>query len=226
MGNRLSVYDQLIGECVMSPSNTTINTSLGEFELFPKNSAVSHYIDGREKPHCRGFLHFIVSYSIPCVILLRAFEPSSVKWFYLLYKLVPYLMSSFHHFYDFKTVDGLEYARWVDARMLNVSIAATAVCFSNVHYSFHVAMCLLGVGYDNNMFKCSYALGSMLSILWSGVSVNLWCFMMANYIGACVLFARKLSGKGELTHHSRKWWGFHEDFHLLMFVGDLIPLLF
>jgi hypothetical protein len=115
MGNRLAMFDLLIDERI-NASCTNVNTALGEFELFPKDAAVVHYIDGREKPHLRGCLHFIVSYSIPFVILLRVFDPSSVKWFYLLGKLVPYIASAFHHFYDFKTVDGLNCARGVDSR--------------------------------------------------------------------------------------------------------------
>jgi hypothetical protein len=107
-----------------------------------------------------------------------------------------------------------------------VSIAVNGLCFSNVHYLFHVAMCLLGVGYDKCVVKCAYAVITMMGLLWAGVPVYLWCFMMVNYVAACVLYTAKISSKHELSHHSRQWWGFHEDFHVLMFVGDLIPLMF
>jgi predicted membrane channel-forming protein YqfA (hemolysin III family) len=225
MGNRLSMFDQIIEERVAAPS-THINTSLGDFELFPKDAAVLHYIDGREKPHLRGCLHFIASYSIPVAILLRLVNPSSVKWVYLLGKLVPYLTSVFHHFYDFKTVGDLELVRRMDSRMMHVSIAVSGLCFSNVNYLWHLAMCGVGICYDKCAVKCVYALVSMLSLLWSDiVPVNLWCLMMVNYAAACVVFNRKISGKPEMVHHTRKWWGVHEDFHLLVLIGDMVPLL-
>jgi hypothetical protein len=225
MGNRLTMFDQFIDERAASPS-THISTTLGDFELCPKDAAVLHYIDGREKPHLRGCLHFIASYSISCVILLRLVDHSSVKWGYLLGKLVPYIASAFHHFYDFKTVGDLVVARRVDSRMMHLSIAVSGLCFSDMNYLWHVVMCGLGVCYNKRVVKCVYALASMLSILMSGrVPVNLWCLMVANYVAACVVFSMKLSGKPELVHHSRKWWGFHEDFHLLVIVGDMVPML-
>jgi predicted membrane channel-forming protein YqfA (hemolysin III family) len=221
MGNRLAKYAQF-----QSPTLLLSHKTAKNHDLFPKDGSIYHYIDGREKPYFRGCLHFVVSNTISCVILLKLFEPTSVKRLYLLGKLSSYLVSTLYHFYDFKTVGGMDVVRWLDSCMIYVSIAVSGLCFSNVHYRWHVMMCSLGFYYENFVLRYVYGLVTMGSILRSGVSVSWWSMMMANYVLGCVLFTMKFSGKYELFHHRRQLWGYHEDVHLFLLLADMIPLMF
>lgn len=206
-----------------------------------------YYSDGTRRPVMRGFLHALVSTSLLTVLLLVLTRVlSAPSWLLSLYftgKLVSHLSSAAYHLYQNFSHDNELKLLKLDTLMITVAMWAPTNLFvttlSEWRTLFLFMICatvcnayIIHLEFDRDyspFYRVALLLlfgpSQMIVIGWHvDYSATWWLGTFLYLTSSCAAPPMNHYIPSWFTpwHHWKGVWSFHEDFHLLLFLADLI----
>ena len=206
------------------------------------------YVDGTPKTVFRGVLHAVISVCSLIAILVSIVQPQlgAATRFHVM-KLSSHVASTTLHLAPFRTEQQMHFVARIDAVLIHLSIIGSSAISekairtaSGVTATMHgsvvvLASCnaLIYTIYPTLYTRCLVirialcVLHSALSLTEMGVVCGATPLLMATgasyLLGALCYVAASCASVENWRHRGkRRYWGFHEDFHLLVFVGDVL----
>ena len=208
-------------------------------------AAILRYVDGSRKTVFRGALHGLVSVAglgWMAWVWIRTTKPSSsspqISIFHGM-KLSSHVVSATLHLAPFRTIRQMRLVARLDALLIHLSIVGSsavsaastrdaALVPGYVHggtvalswclaqgrcHSARVALCIVHSA-------CSIAeIGAICGI------THLLGTVAACYLLGALCYVASLTPAENRRHRGRRrYWGYHEDFHALIFAGDVLSL--
>ena len=197
------------------------------------------YVDGTPKSHLRGIVHLTMF--ITYLHMMPIVDCGMVL--YTWGKMVSYMASVALHCYPYNTTSSFKNMMIIDYCMISISITTSGITFMpsnwirwypSVMAIMTLASIMLAVSGNplvmdmKNLMRASVlVLQSMLAGLSIGQADGWTCrswMMISLYSLGYLFYGMKLTSRKPLLHHGKKW-GYHEDFHIMTVIADVIPLM-
>lgn len=200
----------------------------------------AHYIDGTPKTVCRGVLHGLVSLAgLAWIAHTWTLRHASFTAFHAM-KLSSHMASALLHLAPFRAVWQLRAAEKLDALLIHLSIIGSsaissettrqsAVVSGRAHGGIVALSCtVLGLNFSQARIGLSIV-HSALTIAEIGTLCSFTYQLLvasACYLLGAVCYVASLTSAEDARHRGRerRYWGYHEDFHACIFVGDMLSL--
>lgn len=213
-------------------------------------AALPRYIDGSPKTLLRGVLHAAISVLAVVSMLVGVGGPlrvATVTTSFHVMKLSSHVVSATLHLAPFRTIRQMRFVARLDAVLIHLSIIGSSAisvaktrAASLIPGTLHGGIVALAscnaLAYA--VFPALYSrclvvrialcvLHSALAIVEIGAICGATPLLMVT--GACYLLGTLcyVAASCVQMERARRWqryWGFHEDFHLLIFVGDVLSM--
>lgn len=200
------------------------------------------YITGEVLPLFRGKLHLVVTFLILVIILIISFIKGINKKYYLYIflvgKLFSYSISSYLHNGSINNLKLYNSVLKIDKLVIFLSIYLTGIPFldnsSENYHNINILLIVLGTYFFIYNYNCTYLFllisQFFYSIFFVGYKVKynvLW--IIANICSILAFFVYLPCSKKNdedvclpLCWHKKGIYGCHEDFHLLIFIADVL----